>query len=92
MRSAILSAAAAAALALPACDIAQQAAENQIRAEVSERIEATENAVRNGTDLDERYGNIANDVMGGEAAVRARAEREINERVGEAAISAMGRQ
>lgn len=92
MRKAILFLLAGATLPLAACDIAQQAAEDQIRSEVSNRVGAAENAVREGTTLDERYGNVANDVMGGEGAIRARAEREVQQRAADAANAAMGRE
>ena len=81
-----------AALPLSACDIVQQAAENQVRAEVSERVDAAQNSLRNSTDLDERYGNITNEIAQGENAVRRRADREINERAGAAANSLSGRE
>lgn len=92
MRKAILLLAASAALPLAACDIAQQAAEEQIRAEVSNRVGAATDELRNGTDLDERYGNVANVVIGGEDAVRARAEQEVQQRAADAANGAMGRE
>ena len=53
---------ASAALLLSACDLAQQAVENEIRAEVSDRVEEHGNALRNGTDLDERFGNAIGDL------------------------------
>lgn len=90
MRLVIVSA--VAALPLSGCDVAQRAVENQIRTEVSDRVDAAENALRNRTDLDERFGNVANEVAQGEDAVRRRADREINERVGDAANTLRDRQ
>jgi CHASE1-domain containing sensor protein len=81
---------AAALIPLAACDIAQQAAEEQIRAEVSNRVDEAEGALRNRTGLDERYGNVANAVLEGEAGVRARAEGEIDRRVRDAVNQAAG--
>jgi hypothetical protein len=81
---------ASAALLLSSCDIAQQAVENEIRAEVSERVQEHRNAIRNGTDLDERFGNALGDIPMSEEAVRDRAGREIDRRVGDAANSIAG--
>lgn len=80
------------AFPLSACDLVQQAAENQIRAEVSERVGATENSLRNSTDLDERFGNMTNKVAEGEAAIRQRASREIHNRSNDVANSTIGPQ
>ena len=79
------------ALPLGACDLVQQAAENQIRAEVSDRAQEAGNELRNSPDLDERYVNVANVVLDGEAGVRARAEGEVNQRMGDAVNQATGR-
>ena len=80
------------ALLLSSCDLAQQAVENEIRAEVSDRVEEHGNALRNSTDLDERFGNALGDIPLSEEAVRERANREIDQRVGEAANAVTGRQ
>ncbi|HZF93238.1 MAG TPA: hypothetical protein VEZ20_00035 [Allosphingosinicella sp.] len=83
---------AGAALLLSSCDLAQQAVENEIRAEVSGRIEEHGNALRNSTDLDERYGDTLGNILKSEEAVRDRASREIDQRVGDAANAVTGRQ
>jgi hypothetical protein len=83
---------AGAALLLSACDLAQQAVENEIRAEVADRVEEHGNALRNGTDLDERFGNAIGDIPLSEQDVRDRANREIDRRVGDAANAVTGGQ
>jgi hypothetical protein len=83
---------ASAGLLLSSCDLAQQAVENEIRAEVADRVEEHGNALRNSTDLDERFGNSLNDLPLSEEAVRDRANREIDQRVGDAANAVTGRQ
>jgi hypothetical protein len=90
MRIGISLASAALLPLLASCDMAQQAVENEIRAEVADRVEAHGNAIRNGTDLDERFGNALNDVPLSEEEVRARAGREIDQRVGDAANALTG--
>jgi hypothetical protein len=90
MRMAILLA--SAGLLLSSCDLAQQAVENEIRAEVADRVEEHGNALRNSTDLDERYGDTLGNILKSEEAVRDRANREIDQRVGDAANAVTGRQ
>ncbi|HEX8191424.1 MAG TPA: hypothetical protein VF552_00850 [Allosphingosinicella sp.] len=81
---------AGATLSLAACDIAQQAVENEIRAEVSDRVQEHGNALRNSTDLDERFGNALGDIPLSEQEARERANREIEQRVGDAANAVIG--